>query len=111
MSGTSGSILNAEELSMTVHPAAAADGAYSRDMSPLAENSAMSIPSKLWWVSSLMVISCPRNVVVLPADLADARSVSSLMGKFLSARHLSISSPTAPVAPTIAMCFCGFILC
>ena len=47
ISGTSGSIRNADELSMTIQPALAADGAYSREMPPPAENRAMSMPSKL----------------------------------------------------------------
>ena len=109
-SGTSGSIRNADELSITIHPALAADGAYSSDMPPPAEKRATSIPSKQSCVSSLIIISSPRKVLVCPADLADASRVSFLIGKFLSARQFSISSPTAPVAPTMAMCFSWFII-
>ena len=43
-SGTSGSMRHADELSMTVAPAAATRGASSRDAVAPAENSAMSSP-------------------------------------------------------------------
>jgi hypothetical protein len=45
-SGTSGSLRQAEELSMTIAPAAAALGASSREVSPPAEKNTMSRPAK-----------------------------------------------------------------
>ena len=45
-SGTSGSLRQAEELSITIAPAAATLGAYSRDIDAPAENSARSSPEK-----------------------------------------------------------------
>lgn len=110
MSGTSGSMRKADELSITMQPAFAAEGANSREIPPPAEKRAISTPSKLSCVSSWMVISSPQKFLVCPADLAEASSVSLLIGNFLSARQLSISSPTAPVAPTIAICLCWLML-
>jgi len=50
--GTPSVMRNADELSTTVAPAAAATGAKSRDTSPPAEKSAMSTPAKLEAVSA-----------------------------------------------------------
>ena len=47
-------------------------------------------------------ISLPRKFMRFPAERADARSLSPPSGKFRCSRHRSISTPTAPVAPTIA---------
>ena len=44
-SGTSGSMRQADELSMTMAPAAATRGASSRDVAPPAENRTMSRPA------------------------------------------------------------------
>ena len=46
--------------------------------------------------------SLPRNCIVLPAERADANSLSSFSGNLRRSRHSSSSTPTAPVAPTIA---------
>ena len=60
-SGTSGSIRHAEELSMTIAPAAATAGASSREAAPPAENRAMSRPAKSAVAASSTVISLPRH--------------------------------------------------
>ena len=100
--GTSVSMRKAEELSMTTAPAAAADGPYSREIPPPALKSAMSTPTNESCVSSSTTISLPRNNIVLPAERAEANSFSLLSGKFRCSRQSNISTPTAPVAPTIA---------
>ncbi len=102
MSGTAGSMRNAEELSMTVAPARTAMGANFFEMALPAENSAMSTPSKLASVSSCTRSGAPRNVSSLPAERAEAYSRSEASGKARRSRHPIISTPTAPVAPTIA---------
>jgi hypothetical protein len=67
-----------------------------------AENSATSTPSKLLAVSSSMATSLPLNGSVLPAERADASSFRPPTGKFRLSRQLMSSTPTAPVAPTMA---------
>jgi hypothetical protein len=39
----------------------------------------------------------------LPADLADATGINSVMGKFRSSKTFNITVPTMPVAPTTAI--------
>ena len=52
---------------------------------------------RFWWV-----IAEANPDIFFPADLSDARSLSSFTGKLLSLRMSIISCPTAPVAPAIA---------
>ena len=87
---------------MTTAPAAAAEGPNSSEIPPPALNSAMSMPAKESWVSSCTVISSSRKVIFLPAERAEASKVNLESGKFRCSRQRSISTPTAPVAPTIA---------
>jgi hypothetical protein len=65
ISGTSGSMRNAEELSITTAPAFTAMGA-NRGNAPPAENSAMSTPAGCS-VSSSITIRWPRRVRCRPA--------------------------------------------
>ena len=101
-SGTESSCRNAEELSTTTQPAAAATGANSFEMEPPALNRAMSIPLNESFVSSCTVTSLPWKGRVLPADRAEASKVRRPTGNRRRSRTLSISTPTAPVAPTTA---------
>src|SRR5688572_30701072 len=80
--GTPSFIRKAELLSTTTAPAATAIGAYSLEMLPLAEKSAIWMSLKLSLVSSSTGYSLPLNVVVLPALRADASSLRFLIGKF-----------------------------
>ena len=66
-SGTSGSMRNAEELSTTKQPFAAARGPNFLLMEPPAEKSAMSTPSKESSVSSSMTYVSPSNANRLPS--------------------------------------------
>ena len=59
-SGTSGSVRNADELSMTTAPASTAAGAKSLARSDPAENSAIWIPSNEFSVSSCTSKGLPR---------------------------------------------------
>ncbi len=82
----SGSILQAEELSITVVPTAANLGAHSREVSPPAENNAISgclftASCKLTIVYSLFL-----NEICFPTDLSDATGINSVISKFLSAK-------------------------
>src|SRR5829696_8179840 len=91
---------NADELSMTIAPAAAKRGASSRDDVAPAENSAMSRPDGSAVEASSTVISVPFHGNAVPAERADAKKRKSLMGKSRSARMARITPPTCPVAPT-----------
>src|SRR3954462_7442941 len=72
-SGTSGSIRQADELSMTVTPAAANVGASALDVDPPAENSAMSRPDGSAFSASSTTTSAPAHGSVLPAERAEAK--------------------------------------
>src|SRR3954469_2174517 len=100
-SGPSGSIRQADELSMTVTPAAANFGASSFDVEPPAENSAMSRPLGSAVAASSMRTSTPSHGRVLPAERDEAKNRISSIGKARSARMRRIIAPTCPVAPTI----------
>src|SRR5262245_64481138 len=93
---------NADELSTTTVPALTAAGANFFDVPLPAENRPMSTPAKLSSVSSCTRKSLPRNFIALPAERADANSLSSFSGNLRCSRHCKSSTPTAPVAPTIA---------
>ena len=85
-SGTSGSMRNAEELSTTKQPFAAARGPNFLEMEPPAEKSAMSTPSNESSVSSSMTYVSPSNSTSFPAERADASIFISLYGKSRSTR-------------------------
>ncbi len=99
-SGTSGSIRHADELSMTVTPAAANRGASAREPVAPAENSAMSSPVGSATSASSTAISSPFHGSVRPTERAEAKYRSSSTGKPRSARIARITLPTWPVAPT-----------
>src|SRR4051812_26842085 len=72
-SGTSGSIRQADELSMTTAPAAATRGANTRDADAPFENNAMSSPeNEAVSVSSTTISSSPHGSR-RPADRAEAK--------------------------------------
>src|SRR6185437_687641 len=98
-----GSILQAEELSITNIPAAANLGAHSNEVLPPAENIAIAgfISSRVCIATTLY--SLPLKLTGLPTDFSEATGISSVTGKFLSSSTLSISPPTKPVAPTTAI--------
>ena len=73
-SGTSGSIRQAEELSMTVAPAAANRGACTREVAPPAEKSAMSRPLGSAVSASSTVTVVPRHGRVEPAERDEAKN-------------------------------------
>ena len=101
-SGTVSSMRKHEELSTTTAPACTAIGANSFEMPLPALKSAMSTPAKDAAVSSSTTTSWPKAGRVLPAERAEASSVSLPMGKLRFSSVLIISIPTAPVAPTMA---------
>ena len=99
-SGTSGSMRNAEELSMTVTPAAANRGACARDVVAPAEKIAMSSPVGSAVEASSTVICSPLNSSVVPALRALAKKRISAIGTSRSTRRRRTTAPTWPVAPT-----------
>ena len=104
------SILQADELSITVVPAAANFGAHSNEVSPPAENKAISafISTAVCMPTTLYFF--PLNSISLPTDRSEATGINSVTGKFLSARTFNIISPTIPVAPTTAILILYFII-
>ena len=96
------------ELSTTVQPRSAAEGANVSEVPPPAEKRARSNPSKHSWVSSWTVSSPSLKGTFLPLDRADANGTTSAAGKLRCSSTLSISRPTAPVAPQTATL--GFLL-
>src|SRR5690554_4027168 len=94
-----GSILQADELSITVTPASANLGANFEEVSPPAENKAIagfnaiasSIPTTLYFL--------PLDLICFPLLLSEATGINSVIGRFLSSNPLTISEPTSPVAP------------
>ena len=74
-SGTSGSILHAELLSMTTAPESTATGAHFMEVDPPAEKRAMSIFLKDSSDTASTVISSPLKTILLPADRGDARGL------------------------------------
>ena len=104
-----GSILHADELSITVMPASAKAGAHCNEVPPPAENNAtagfMSIA-----VCMLTTLYCfPLNATSLPTDFSEATGINSVTGKFLSAKTCNILVPTKPVAPTTATFMFSFL--
>ena len=82
--GLSGSIRQAEELSMTVMPAAANLGAHSKEVVPPAENKATAgcisiaacIPTTLYFL--------PANSISFPTDFSEATGINSVTGNLRS---------------------------
>ena len=107
-SGTSASIRNAPELSTTTAPRDAAIGAHSAEISSGTSNIATSMPSNDSGVSATTVSSSPRHLSFFPALRADAIKRISPHTSGRSDKMLSITVPTAPVAPTTASD--GFLL-
>ena len=104
INGTSGSILNCEVLSITTAPTFAALGANSAETCAPGEERTISVPLKLKFAKSCTSrIDSSPNDTCLPADRSEARATTSSAGNPLSARILSISRPTLPVAPTTAI--------
>src|SRR6202008_4504443 len=101
-SGLAGSILQAEELSITVIPASANFGAHSNEVLPPAEKIATAGFNAIASVMLTTLYFFPLYSTSLPTDLSEATGINSVTGKFLSARTCSIFVPTKPVAPTTA---------
>src|SRR3954471_2755550 len=98
-SGTSGSMRQADELSITTAPAAATRGASSRDADAPLENSATSSPSNDAVAESSTSISPPFHGSRFPAERADAKKRMDAIGKSRSSSNVRMTPPTWPVAP------------
>src|SRR3954452_22701518 len=108
--GTSGSILQALELSTTTAPARAASGLYSREIAAGVLESTMSTPSKAPALSGSIGYVLPANSTDLPALRGEARNLIEPTGKFRSSKRRVITLPTAPLAPTTATLFTAISL-
>src|SRR5271163_529495 len=84
--GTSGSMRQADELSITVAPAATSRGASSRETEAGAEQSARSMPERSAVSASSTTTSPSAQGRVVPADRAEARYRMDSTGKRRSAR-------------------------
>src|SRR5262245_23250890 len=98
--GTSGSMRQAEELSITVAPAAATRGASAFAVTMPAENRAMSMPDQSAVSASSTTTSSPCQGSVRPAERGEAKYLISPTGNERSASTERITPPTCPVAPT-----------
>ncbi len=85
---------HAEELSITVTPAAANRGACTRDIAEPAENNAMSRPLGSAVSASSTSISCPRNSSLRPCERAEAKNRTESAGKSRSSSSVRITWPT-----------------
>ena len=94
MSGTSLSMRNAEELSMTIAPASANRGACTREVEAPAENSATSSSETSAVAASSTTMSWPRHGSVVPADRAEAKKRSDAKGNARSSSSRRITPPT-----------------
>lgn len=92
--GTSGSLRQADELSMTTAPAAANRGACTRDMVAPAENKAMSSPDGSAVSLFSTSISWPRYVSFLPSDRAEAKNRTEVAGNSRCSSRARITWPT-----------------
>src|SRR3981081_3775207 len=99
-SGFDGSILQADELSITVIPASANFGAHCNDVLPPAENNATAGLAAIASVMLTTLYFFPLNSTSLPTDLSEATGINFVIGKFLSANTCNNLVPTSPVAPT-----------
>ena len=97
-----GSILQADELSITTVPTSANLGANSKEVPPPAEKIAISGLAAIASFMLTIVNSLSLNLIFLPTDLSDATGIKSVIGRFLSSKTFSITCPTIPVAPTTA---------
>src|SRR5690606_19639455 len=92
----------ADELSITIVPAASNFGAHSNEREPPAEEIAMSgfLSTASWILMILYPISL--YFISLHTELSEATNNNSSKEKFLSSITRRISLPTSPVAPTTA---------
>ena len=100
--GTSGSIRQAEELSMTMAPPATNLGANSLEAAAPPEKRAMSTPATSAVAASSTTTSSPRKAIRRPAEREVAKSLRSSTGNSRSSRIARITVPTWPVAPRTA---------
>src|SRR5690242_10932033 len=97
-----GSILHAEELSITVIPASANLGAKAREVLPPAEKMATDGFAFIASSAETTLYFFPLKITSLPTDFSDATGIISVTGNFLSSSTCNILLPTRPVAPTTA---------
>ena len=107
-SGTSFSILKADELSIITPPRFTISGANFWLVLPPAEAITISKLSKISGTASSTVYSLPLNVIFEPALLALERNLMLSNSTFNSSVIFVISLPTTPVAPKIAIL--GFLI-
>ena len=92
--GTSASLRHADELSITVTPAAANRGACTSDIVLPAENNAMSRPVGSAVAASSTSISWPRKASLRPWERAEAKNLTDVAGKSRSSSSVRITWPT-----------------
>ena len=106
--GTLSSIRKADELSIIIVPKRVISSINSLETLAPADTKANLTPLKSSpWRSCRTLYGLPLQKYSLPSLRSEPKSVSSSKGKLRSSTTLSNSCPTAPLAPTIAIC----ILC
>src|SRR5437588_3104836 len=101
-SGTSGSMRQALELSMTMAPALAAIGLYSRLMEAGVLDRTISTPANASGRIGSTLYDLPWKSIALPALRSEARNLTARTANWCSLSTCRIIAPTAPVAPTTA---------
>src|SRR5690606_3853661 len=97
-----GSIRHAEELSITVMPASANNGAYSVEVPPPAENNATLGFRVIASGGVITLYFFHVSSFYLPLLFSDASGFNSVTGKLRSDNIFNISVSTIPVASTTA---------
>src|SRR6185437_16229700 len=96
-----GSILQAEELSITVIPASANLGANKSEVFPPAENKAIAGLVAIASSAETTLYFLFLKVTSFPIDFSEATGINSVTGKFLSSSTCNILLPTSPLPPPI----------
>src|SRR5690606_41494832 len=95
----SGSIRQADELSITMVPTSANFGAHYREVPPPAENIAASGASLMASSTLLTASALPLKGILLPTDLGDATRYRAVNGNRQPSRTQRLPLPTTPVHP------------
>ncbi len=98
-----GSMRHAEELSITVLPTSANFGAHCKEISPPAENIAISGLASIASCILIRVCLSPLKSRVFPTEASEATTNNSVIGNFRSSSTFNMTVPTIPVAPTTAI--------
>ncbi len=110
INGISLFILHADELSITIVLTSANFGAQVNEVTPPAENIAISGFFSMAFSIEITLYSFFEKVIFLPTDFDEATGINSVIEIFFSSSTFKISLPTKPVAPITATFIYFYIL-